>query len=386
MAAPAKFDGSEDQLHEDASRASGLSNFGTSYLPALRVLLSSMDADPRFTPAGRELAWDALVLTLMSRAFAEEGWKRYPEWQGTVIRKPLVITGLPRTGTTALHKLLGVDPQFQGVENWLSLAPMPRPPRHLWAEQTGFRRAMEWLSKQHAESPDSAISHHVAADELDECLELQRQTFISNRWASTWYSPSYDAWWTTQDEGPSFRRAWDLLKLIGCQDQQRTWLLKNPGTIGMFEWLFECAPDACVIQTHRDPVKAVASIASTVQHIHHAFEGVEAGRSQRVLGPRELEKWAAMLDRGYAHRTCREAQFLDVHHAAFHQQPMGVIGQIYDRFGFHLSAEVEARMGDQIKSSSEAYVQHCYDLSDFGLSAEMIRERHADYISRHGPF
>jgi hypothetical protein len=301
-------------------------------------------------------------------ATAEEGWKRHPEARATPIVKPILITGLPRTGTTVLHKLMGMDPQFQGVENWLTAAPMPRPPRETWVDDPGYRRAMRWLHDQHSESPGVAIAHNVVADELDEQLELQRQSFISNRWACTWYAPAYDAWWSAQDEKPSFLRELDLLRLIGCHDERR-WLLKNPGSMGMFEYWLEAVPDICVIQTHRDPVKATASIASTLQHIQAACEGEAAERHRRLLGPRELEKWANMLETGAPHRAAAEArnpkQFLDVHHADFHADPMGTIGRIYDHFGLTLSAEAERRMRARIDANPERYRDYIdrYDLS-----------------------
>ncbi|MEZ5734934.1 MAG: sulfotransferase [Novosphingobium sp.] len=383
MKAPEKFDRSEDYLHDVAHQISGLTDFGTGYMDGLRVCLACMDRDPDFTPAGRELAWDAVVMTLVARAIAEDNWKTFPEWRDAPISKPILITGLPRTGTTALHKLMGVDPQFQGVENWITATPMPRPPRETWGDDPGFQRAMRWLHQQHSESPGVAIAHNVVADELDEQLELQRQSFVSNRWACTWYSPSYDAWWQTQDEHPSFLRELDLMKLIGCHDERR-WLLKNPGSIGMLGWWLESVPDVCVIQTHRDPVKSTASISSTLQHIHASFEGEAAERSRRLLGPREMEKWAHMLDTGAPHRARHEGNFFDVHHADFHADPMGTIGRIYDRFGLHLSAEAEERMAARIAKNPEGHGLHTYDLDSFGLNRETIVERYQHYIDRYG--
>jgi hypothetical protein len=382
MKAPQRFDRSEDYLHEIAAKICGLTDFGANYLPGLRILLASMDVDPLFTPAGRELAWDALVMTLVARAHAEEGWRRHPEWREYKISKPILITGLPRTGTTALHKSMGADRQFQGVENWLTAAPMPRPPAEQWRGDPNFQRAQQWLKTQHTESPTVAIAHNVAAHELDEQLELQRQTFVSNRWACTWYAPSYDAWWTSQDEKPSFLRELQLLRLIGCREQNKRWLLKNPGSMGMLEWWLQEVPDVCVIQTHRDPVKSTASIASTLQHIHASFEGAQAERSRRVLGPRELEKWAAMLDRGAPFRARHERQFFDVYHADFHADPLRVIGEIYDYFGLHLSAENETRMVAHIEANPDGHGLHRYDLDSFGLTRDMIVDRYKGYMAR----
>jgi hypothetical protein len=383
MKAPEKFDRSEGYLHDVASKICGLTDFGSNYLTGLRVLLASMDVDPRFTPQGRELAWDAIVMTMVARATAEDGWKRYPEWRDHRISKPILITGMVRTGTTALHKLMGVDPQFQGVENWLTAAPMPRPPREEWRHHPGYQRAMRWLHQQHSESPDVATVHNVVADELDEQLELERQTFVSNRWACTWYAPAYDAWWTTQDEKPSFLRELDLMRLIGCHEPSKRWLLKNPGSMGMFDWWLEAVPDVCVIQTHRDPVKATASISSTLHHIQSACEGEAAERHRRLLGPRELEKWAGMLDRGAPYRAAHQEQFFDVYHADFHANPMKVIGEIYDRFGLTLSAEAEGLMAERIAANPEGQGSHVYDLDSFGLNADMIIERFRHYIDRY---
>ncbi len=383
MQAPEKFDRCEDYLHEAAYEICGLTDFGSDYLTGLGVCLASMDRDPLFTPVGRELAWDAVVMTLVARAIAEDNWKKFPEWRIAPIAKPILITGLPRTGTTALHKLMGVDPQFQGIENWITASPMPRPPRNTWATDPAFERSMRWLHQQHAESPGVALAHNVVADELDEQLELQRQTFVSNRWACTWYSPAYDAWWQSQDEKPGFLRELDLMKLIGCHDERR-WLLKNPGSIGMLEWWLEAVPDVCVIQTHRDPVKSTASISSTLQHIHASFEGPDAERSRRLLGPRELEKWAGMLEKGASARARNEANFFDVHHADFHADPMGTIGRIYDRFGLTLSAEAERRMAARIAENPEGHGLHTYDLDSFGLRHEAIVERFRHYIDRYG--
>ena len=383
MAGKIDVDAEIAALHAEATRRSGLADFGPEdYLAPLRMLVEAMN-NVTTNEAGRAYWREELVGTLIPRAARALGWQQHPEYRERKIAKPLVICGVPRTGTTALHKLMGVDPQFQGVENWLTAAPMPRPPRETWGDDPNFLRAMRWLHTQHAESPGVAIAHNVAADEIDEQLELQRQSYVSNRWACTWYSPAYDAWWQSQDERPSFLRELDLLRLIGCHDQRR-WLLKNPGSIGMLGWWLEAVPDVCVIQTHRDPVKATASISSTLQHIHASFEGEAAERSRRLLGPRELEKWAGMLDKGEPHRAKHEDRFFDVHHADFHADPMGTIGRIYDRFGLHLSAEAEARMAARIAENPEGHGLHTYDLDSFGLERGMILERYAPYIERYG--
>src|SRR5262245_16952323 len=125
---PEKFETAIDELHELVARETGFSNFGEpDYLMGLRVMLQWMDYDPTFTEQGRRLAWGAVIKALSARVRAFQSMAENPGFDRTVIRKPVVITGVPRTGTTALHKLMAVDPQFQGVQTWLVTAPIPRP-------------------------------------------------------------------------------------------------------------------------------------------------------------------------------------------------------------------------------------------------------------------
>ena len=148
--APERFAGTSDQLHELVAAQIGSEDFGSDdYRLGLRVLLESMDYDPRFTPRGRDIAWGALVSTLSSRGVAVREMTALPRLADMPIRRPVVITGLHRTGTTALHKLMSVDPRFQGLQSWLIGAPMPRPPRETWAQQP-------------------ALIHDLAADQVQD--------------------------------------------------------------------------------------------------------------------------------------------------------------------------------------------------------------------------
>src|SRR5262245_20581796 len=123
----------EDELHELAIRQTNFDDFGDpSYRHGLSALLDSFDSDLRLTAGGFEVAYKMILRTLVARLYTVRGWRRHPEALTTSIARPLLITGLPRTGTTALHRLLAVDPQFQGIELWVSEAPMIRPHRDRW--------------------------------------------------------------------------------------------------------------------------------------------------------------------------------------------------------------------------------------------------------------
>ncbi len=144
----------------------------------------SLDYDPHFSDAGRVHAWNELVEVLSARAYGEQSLAQHPAAAEVEIRRPLVILGVPRTGTTALHKLMAVDPQFQGLQRWITTAPMPRPPRGLWRENRHFAQSEARLEAVHRVNPNMRAAHHVVAEDVDECLEILKQSFVSNRcWA-----------------------------------------------------------------------------------------------------------------------------------------------------------------------------------------------------------
>lgn len=378
------FASMEPLLHETASQmAGGLDDFGPpDYLPGLRVLLAAMDAETRFSPMGRQFAFGTLLGTLKARLHTQAGWKRRPEHRDVRIARPLVITGIPRTGTTALHKLLSMDPQFQGLERWLTEAPQPRPPRDTWAANPQFQATVAGLEAFFAAVPEMKLAHDMVADEVDECLEVLQQGFVTNRYPSSIFTPSYDRWFRAQDELPSYRRYADVLRLIGVDAPDRRWLLKNPGHVAQLDCLLEVFPDACVVQTHRDVVKAIGSISSTLHIARKMFEGDQV--RLEAIGPRELDYWASAMESTARTRARHPARFHDVHHAEFLRDPMGVVRKIYERFDLALSPEAERRMRAWIaESPTSRHGEHRYDLTDYGVTAQQVKDRFAPYLERH---
>ena len=383
--APQRFGPAVERIHEQAIALTGLDDFGPDdYRVGLEIILRSVDSDIRFAPGGGALAWGNILLALASRLYAVEGWKSHPEALQAPVTAPIVITGIPRTGSTALHKLLAVDPQFQGLENWLALAPMPRPPREHWDRYPSFHRACEFLTRLFSSVPEFRIAHNIIADEVDECLEVLRQSFVSNRWACTWKAPSYDAWWQTRSERVSYHWLRDVLRLIGF-GTERTWLLKNPGHIANLDLLFEAFPDARVVHTHRTPINAIPSIASTLQFSHRMYEGPAGDEWSTLLGPRELEKWADALRKAMPLREQHRERIFDVDHQRFVAAPMLIVAELYDRFGLHMTAETEAAMRARIVIDPERkYGDHNYNMAAFGIDPGEISERFGDYMDMFG--
>jgi len=383
MEVPARFGEAFDALHAAASARAGADDFGPpDYCQGLRLLLQAFDEAP-FSASGRRFAFGALTGVLVARLYAQSGWSRHPQYRSVAIRAPLVITGIPRTGTTALHKLLSVDPQFQGIERWLAATPMVRPPRGRWPEQPEYRACVAGLQAVAEAAPALLSMHDMTADSVDECLDVLQQSFVSNLFASSYDVPRYSQWLLQQSEAPSYRRYADVLRLIGLADQDKRWLLKNPGHTWELESLFEVFPDACVVQTHRTPLKALPSLCSVLEVSRGIYHGAQV-RPERI-GAAEAAKWRRAIDRAEAARARRPGRFFDVDHRRFHADPIGVVRAIYRRFDLELRENVVGRMRDWLEQQpAEQKSGHRYMAARFGLGEAQLREQYADYIERYG--
>lgn len=381
---PPRFADANDQLHELVAGQIGDGFFGPpDYMAGLRTLLLSMDYDPHFSERGRRIAWGELYNGLFGRAHAFRAMQQHPQCTAAHVARPLVITGIPRTGTTALHKLLAVDPQFQGLQGWLIAAPLPRPQRDSWNSNPLFLNAVERIAARHASKPGSRAAHDMAADEVDECLGVLRQGFVSNLWASAWSSATYDLWLQTQSERACYQHLLRVLQLIGVNEPEKRWLLKNPGHIANLDLLFETFPDALVVQTHRDPGKAVPSLCGHLIKNHAVMEVGRQDLRARIMGVRETEKWAHAVRTAVPVRTARAKQILDVIHADFHREPMRTVERIYAFADLVLTDDVRAAMKQRIADDPEGqHGVHRYNVADFGLTEDAIRERFGDYVQR----
>lgn len=381
---PPRFATALDQLHELVAQEVGTTDFGADdYLPGLRVLLQSMDYDPHFSERGRQYAWGMVVGVFKGRAQAIKSMAENPGFDRHAISSPVVITGIPRTGTTALHKLMAVDERFQGLQTWLLDTPMPRPPIETWTNYPAFHKTAAVLEARFKAAPVKRAAHNMAAEEVDECCLILRQGFVSNLWTVGWSAATYDAWWQCQSEEAAYHHYYRCMQLIGSSEPEKRWLLKNPGHIDNLDLLFAIFPDARVIQTHRDPAKAVPSLCSLLIQLHPVVEEGRCEQRAHNMLAREVAKWAKAVNSAETVRQSHPGQVLDIIHSDFHGNPMAVIERIYRFIGMDLTPPVIADMAQRIEDKPElSHGVHRYDVADFGLGEEEIRERFGDYIDR----
>lgn len=382
---PEQFRAALDPLHDVVAKETGSTDFGPGdYLPGLKVLLQSMDYDPHFSATGRRAAWGQVIGVLMGRVHAIQSMKDNPGFGAHPITSPVVITGVPRTGTTALHRLMAVDPRLQGLQTWLLDSPMPRPPIETWRSYPEFQKSMAVIEARYAAAPQKRAAHHIAAEEVHECCMVLRQSFVSNLWSCGWSAPTYDAWWQCQSEEPAYHHYYRCVQLIGSNEPKKRWLLKNPGHIDNLDLLFAIFPDAKVIQTHRDPAKAVPSLVSLLMNLHPIMEeGRTQQRAENMLA-REVAKWSSAVRKAEKVRQQHPGKVLDVIHADFHREPMAVLERIYAFIGMDIPDATRAALAQRIEEKPElAHGVHRYNIADYGMTEEEAREPFRDYIERY---
>jgi Sulfotransferase family len=370
--------GTVADLHESAARITGLTDFGVDdYSDGLAVLLESYESQAGLTPFGRRVARAGLRGALAARLLCEAGWAGHPEHAGVPIERPVFVTGLPRSGTTALHRLLAADPAHQGLELWLAEVPQPRPPPDTWPANPVFQRIQAAYAQHHVEHPEFMGVHYIAADTVEECWQLLRQTMRSVAFECLAHVPAYSAWLQGQDWTGPYRRHRRSLQLIGLHDAGRRWVLKNPSHLFALEGLLTAYPDALVVQTHRDPATVIGSMCSLAAQ---ATEGWSSAFTGKVIGAGQLELWARGLAEFAAARARHDpARFLDVDYADFTADPVGTAESVYAHFGLPYSgAAADAiRALHAAAGRDAARPAHRYSLADFGLTAGQVHERFA---------
>ena len=369
--------GTADELHAAATKITGLADFGDGdYRDGLAVLLGSYARDAGLTVRGTRVTRALLRGALVARLLSEAAWGQHPGYADVAIERPVFVTGLPRTGTTALHRLLTADPASQGLEVWLTQAPQPRPPRETWASNPVFQYIQAGFERHHVSYPEFTAVHHMAADQVEECWQLLRQSMRSVSYECLAHLPGYSAWLSGQDWTAAYRRHRRNLQLIGLPDAGRRWVLKNPSHLFALDALLRVYPDALVVQTHRAPQVAIASVCSLAAQ---ASDGWSTAFRGDVIGRDQLETWARGLDSFTTVRAARDpAQFYDVAYDEFVADPVGTVEAVYAYFGLTLTGlAADAMRALHRQSAGAARPAHHYALSDFGLTGEQVDQRFA---------
>lgn len=373
------------RLHEEAANGVGLGDFGGDpYLEAFRVYLGALVDDLGLVDVESLIAAarPSALLALTGRLHVVAGWRRYAVRGLPQIERPIFITGMPRTGTTALHHIMGLDAQFQGLESWLIRSPMPRPPRAAWPDISAYR---ERVADAAATRDRLRSSHWVAADAYDECQLLMSQTFVSNTFGSQRSVPTYDRWYLAHDHRPAFHRLRDVLRLVAAGDGgTRRWLLKNPSHLISLDSLFDAFPDAEVVITHRDPVRAIPSLCSLLWTTRQMRAGATADLDPTLIGRREIAMWSGAVARMERVVAEHGAAVHHVYQRDLRGDPLGTVTSLAARLGVGLSPGTESAIARWVANDLAESSDHRYTRATFGFNEADLRKAFADYRERYG--
>jgi len=375
------FTGSIDAFHQAASDALGLDDFGVDdYREALSVLCRSLDHDASMTSVGEAAAEGMIIDALSARLCVEEGHRTNSHAGGLRIERPLVIVGLPRTGTTALHHLIAQDPGFQSLEHWLERTPKPRPPLSAWESDEDFLSAKERVRSIYERSPEMQAIHGIAADLPDECWNIFSQNFTHSSWQANFDVQGYADWWSEYDMTPTYRRHLRNAQLIGCREPDRRWLFKDSTHLFDLDALLAVYPDALIIQTHRDPVKTIPSVCSLCWSSRNPMN---QDSDLRRFAESTLDLWERGIGSMMEAREGRDpAQFFDLSFERFVIDPIASIREIYEAFEIEYDAHV-AMNNFRLANPKGQTGEHRYSSKEWGLDADEIAERFSEYYRRY---
>lgn len=377
-----------EQLLADATQATGgLNDFGDpSFRPALATLCHALEREGRLSETGRQILRQKLVGHLVNRLRIERYFKDFPEIAREGVEAPLVIVGLPRTGTTRLQRLLSRDSRFYSMMFWESQFPVPLPDETLEQPTARIAQARGIVDYMVQSMPKLLAIHPMAAEEADEEVMLMEHSFLS---AFDAYAdiPTYVAWLDLQDQTPAYLFLRRCLKFLQWQKRKRgitgkRWLLKTPHHLLRMDILLRVFPGVQVIQTHRDPVESIPSIASFIDTLWRIYSDQP---DPQAAG----QSWSQRMNRGLQFtmrvRKTAPGQFLDVPFRDTVKAPMDVVRGIYDFIGWPLTGEAEAAMRRWLAEDERAHasVAHDYAPEQFGLSAEQLRRDFSAYRERH---
>lgn len=373
-----QFSQAIDRLHEEASAATGLTDFGdTAYREALSVLLKAYDDTADLGELGRYASYASLVNCLKGRLHTQAGITANPHCLTQTLKRPIFIVGLPRTGTTILHRLLAQDPSNQGLEYWLGSYPQPRPDYQDWASFDTYREVDQSLAMLGEINPEIKAIHEMTTEGIDECRLLLMHTFANVSFQANATVPDYEQWLYEADLSSAYAYYQRALKLIGSRDPHKRWVLKDPSHMWAMDTLLETFPDALIVQTHRDPLKLIPSVSSLVMS---AKTMNEPHASPAVVGAQQLEQWAKVLEKTMAVRSRYPDRFVDIYFDEFMASPLQQVDKIYQLLGESINPSLRLHLEEWLQQHPQGqHGSHAYQASDFALSGEMIRERFATY-------
>ena len=377
-----------DDLLDAARRRTGLENYGNdSFLEPYRVLLRALEEEASLSALGR-IATRGLILQLLSnRLLIEDLIARNPEIEEEKVERPIVIAGLPRTGTTHLLNLLAQDPELRTLPYWESLEPVPSGAARggLTDLDSRLERCRRDIDRLDRMMPLFRMMHEFEVDGPHEEIQLFAIQFSTQLFEATYRVPSYSEWLQQSDQTVAYAYTKRVLKALQWLRGPTRWALKSPQHLENLGPLISVFPDAFFVQTHRDPVSITASLCTMIAYsrrmstVRRAIDPVEIAGFYAA----RIEKWLhdCIDDRHYL----PEGRVLDVHFDEFMQDDLAMVSRVLEFAGQPVTDALLATLRRYIDDHPRArHGKIAYDLSALGLDRAERRRALAFYQQHFG--
>lgn len=375
----------ETVLLAEARAATGLDDFGEdqSWRVGLAKLIEATEA---MNPPAvlRADVRHRIRHHLETRLRLVKDAKDHPEIEAQSIDRPLVVCGLPRTGTTILYDLLTRDPSARAPREWEWFIPWPAPEAATFDSDPRIAIVTAMQENWLAHAPELRTIQRFDCTQPGECNHGMSHHFAgTNFWAELGV-PRHAQWVIDEIPEGLYRTHKRLLQQFQWKGPRGRWMLKSPNHLFDLEGLVDAYPDAGLIWTHRDPVATFSSLASMVYGFQKA---VGSAQEKSAIGAQVVNLWTEAVHRATRVRARRpdvEARIIDLAHASVVRDPIGAVRTVYQRFDLPFSAEHEEAIRRFLAESPSRLGKHKHDPEEFGIDRREVHARLAEYYDRYG--
>jgi hypothetical protein len=373
-----------ESLIAAACEEAGSDDFGDAgWQPGLERVADGLVNDARLSVIGVEVAHLDLIRALKNRLDVIAWRKKHPEIAEKPIASPIFIVGQPRTGTTILYDLLAQDPELRAPLTWEVDAPCPVPQPETYRDDPRIAQTQATIEMSEQIVPGFLAFHPMGALVGQECVRITASEFTSMIYTVQYRLPDYYRWLLYEaDHTGAYRFHRIFLQHLqsGVPGQ---WVLKSPAHLWQLDKLLAEYPDALIVQTHRDPLNVISSIAALTHHLRRMCSD-ESNIAD--CAAQSYEEITVGLERGMALRdsgVVPEGRMIDVQFADFMNDPWTTIKDIYAKLGRELQPDAEQKMRDFLAAHPGDGGRGRYTWSDTGLDAGEVRDRVRAYQERY---
>ena len=374
-----------ERLVATACEEAGSDDFGDDgWQPGLDRLTDGLVNEARLSAIGVEIAYLDLMRALKNRLGVIAWRKEHPEIAREPVIAPIVIVGQPRTGTTILYDLLAQDPDLRAPLTWEVDAPCPVPQPETYHNDPRIAQTQASIELSEQIIPGFLAFHPMGALVGQECVRITASEFTSMIFSVQYRLPSYYRWLLYEaDHAGAYRFHRIFLQHLqsGVSGQ---WLLKSPAHLWHLDALLTEYPDALIVQTHRDPLNVISSIAALTHHLRrmgtddsNIAECAAQSYEEVVVG---LGREMALRDSG----AVPAERVIDVLFTDFVNDPLTTITDIYQKLGRELRPDTAQKMRYFLAAHPGDGGGGRYTWSDTGLDAAEVRDRVSAYQDRYG--